>query len=76
MTVVHMSEKGQSVVPKEIRDQRGYGQGSAFAVLETKQGDLILRPMRTEPKQDLVDHLLRLKGLEIPEMHFHCPPRV
>jgi hypothetical protein len=25
---------------------------------------------------DLVDHLLRLKGLEIPEMHFHCPPRV
>ena len=71
-----MSEKGQSVVPKEIRDQRGYRQGSVFAVLETKQGDLILRPMRTEPKQDLVDHLLRLKGLEIPEMHFHCPPRV
>jgi len=71
-----MSEKGQIVVPKEIRDQHGYGQGSVFAVLETKQGDLILRPMRTEPKMDLVDYLLRLKGLDIPEMHFHCPPRV
>jgi AbrB family looped-hinge helix DNA binding protein len=76
MTVVHMSEKGQIVVPKEIRDQHGYRNGSAFAVLETDKGDLIFRPVRTEPKLDLVDHLLRLKGLDIPEMHFHCPPRV
>ena len=36
MTVVHMSEKGQIVVPKEIRDRRGFGNGSAFAVQETK----------------------------------------
>ena len=45
MTVVHMSEKGQIVVPKEIRDQHGYRNGSAFSVLETKAGALIFRPV-------------------------------
>jgi AbrB family looped-hinge helix DNA binding protein len=76
MTVVRMSEKGQIVVPKEIRDQRGFRYGSEFAVLETKAGDLVFRPVRTKPKMDLVDHLLRLKGLEIPERKHFCPPRV
>jgi AbrB family looped-hinge helix DNA binding protein len=75
MNVVHMSEKGQIVVPKEIRDRRGFGNGSTFAVLETKTGALFFRPVQSEPKMDLVDHLLRLKGLEIPEMHFHGAPR-
>jgi len=28
-----------------------------------------------KPKLDLIEQLKRLKGLEIPEMHFHCPPR-
>ena len=76
MTVVHMSEKGQIVVPKEIRDRRGFGNGSTFAVLETKTGALFFRPVRNEPKMDLVDHLLRLKGIEIPEREHFCPPRV
>ena len=35
MTVDHMSEKGQIVLPKEIRDRRGYVNGSAFVVQET-----------------------------------------
>lgn len=74
MTVVHMSDEGHIVVPKDIRDQRGYGNGSAFAVFETKSGYLVLRPV-TEPKLDLVDHLLRFKGVEIPERKHHCPPR-
>ena len=76
MNVVHMSEKGQIVVPKEIRDRRGFGNGSTCAVLETKTGALFFRPVQSEPKMDLVDHLLRLKGLEIPEMHFHGAPRI
>ena len=76
MTVVHMSEKGQIVVPKDIRDKHGFSNGSAFAVFETRSGFLVLRPVKTRPKLDLVDHLLRLKGLEIPERKHFCPPRV
>jgi len=70
-----MSENGQIVVPKEIRDQRGYENGSAFAVHETKSGALVLRPVAGPPRKDLVDHLLELKGVEIPEMKFHAKPR-
>ena len=70
-----MSEKGQIVVPKNIRDEHGFGNGSAFAVLETKSGAITFRPVQTAPKMDLVDHLLRLKGLDIPERQHFCPPR-
>jgi AbrB family looped-hinge helix DNA binding protein len=75
MTIIHMSEKGQIVVPKNIRDEHGYGNGSAFAVLETKGGALVFRPVKTAPKMDLVDHLLRLKGFELAERKHLCPPR-
>ena len=76
MTIVHMSEKGQIVVPKNIRDQRGFGNGSTFAVRQTKSGALVLRPVKGKKGRDLVDFLLGLKGLEIPEMKFHFRPRV
>ena len=75
MTIVHMSEKGQIMVPKDIRDQHGFGDGSAFAVSETKSGSIVFRPVKTAPKMDLVDHLLRLKGVDIPERQHLCPPR-
>jgi len=70
-----MSEKGQVVVPKNIRDERGFGNGSSFAVVETKSGAIVFRPVKTAPKMDLVEHLLRLKGLVIPERKHFCPPR-
>jgi AbrB family looped-hinge helix DNA binding protein len=75
MTIIRMSEKGQVVVPKNIRDEHGFGNGSAFAILESKSGAIVLRPIKTTPKMDLVDHLLRLKGLVIPERKHVCPPR-
>lgn len=31
MTIVHMPEKGQIVVPKNTRDQRSFGNGSTLA---------------------------------------------
>ena len=75
MTIIHMSEKGQVVVPKNIRDEHGFGNGSAFAVLETKSGAIVFRPVKSAPKMDLVDHLLRLKGVDIRERQHICPPR-
>ncbi len=74
MTIVRMSEKGQVVVPKAIRDARGLGNGSAFAVMETYNGSIVLCPIKAAPKMDLVEHLLRLKGLDIPDRrHFYAP---
>jgi len=64
------------VVPKNIRDEHGFGNGSAFAILETKSGAIVLRPVKTAPKMDLEEHLLRLKGLVIPERKHICPPRI
>ena len=75
MTIVHMSEKGQIVVPKNIRDQGGFGNGSAFAVLQTKSGSIVFRPVKTAPKLDLVDHLLKFKNVSIPERQHFSQPR-
>jgi AbrB family looped-hinge helix DNA binding protein len=70
-----MSEKGQIVVPKSIRDEHGFSNGSAFAVLESRSGAIVFRPIKTKPKKDLVDHLSGLAGLEIPERKHIAPPR-
>jgi AbrB family looped-hinge helix DNA binding protein len=76
MTVVHMSEKGQIVVPKEIREKHGFSNGSAFSVVEEQSGQLVFRPVKGKPKGDLIEQLSRLKGVQIPERKHHCPPRV
>ncbi len=76
MTVVHMSEKGQIVVPKESRDKRGFGNGSAFAFLETKDGDLVFRPVNVKPKWTLIEHLRGFQGVEIPARKHYGKPRV
>jgi AbrB family looped-hinge helix DNA binding protein len=70
-----MSEKGQIVVPKQARDQRGFGHGSPFAFFESKDGDLIFRPINVRPKQRLIEHLRKFKGVDIPDRSLHCPPR-
>ena len=76
MTIVHMSEKGQIVVPKEARDKRGFGLGSAFAFVEAKDGDLIFRPVNLKPKLSLIEHLKKFKGVDLPVRTHHSPPRV
>ena len=76
MTIVHMSEKGQIVVPKEAREKRGFRLGSAFAFLEAKGGDLIFRPVKTRPKLTLIEHLKKFKGIEIAQRAHHCRPRL
>ena len=44
--------------------------------LEAKSGSSVLKPMKAKPEMDLVDHLLRFKGVNIPERQHFCPPRV
>jgi len=76
MKIVHMSEKGQIVVPKEIRDKHGFSSGSAFVVYESQSGQLIFRPIKSEPRRSLIDYLQGFKGLDVPEIKAHCPPRL
>jgi AbrB family looped-hinge helix DNA binding protein len=70
-----MSQKGQIVVPKESRNKRGFGRGSAFAFLETKDGDLIFRPVNEKPKKTLLEHLRQFRGVEIPARKHRSKPR-
>ncbi len=71
-----MSEKGQIVVPKSIRDENGVRTGAAFSVSQTKSGAVVFRPLRRPPKMDLLDHLLAFKGLKISERKHLSPPRM
>ncbi len=71
-----MSEKGQVTVPRAARKRHGLGFGSVLTFFEGASGDLILRPAREKPEQDLLDHLQGLQGLDIPERRHLCPPRV
>src|SRR5258707_1378739 len=68
MTIVHMSEKGQIVVPKHIRDEGRLGNGSAFVVLRSKSGNVTLRPVKAKPRLSLVESFQRFQGLQVPGM--------
>jgi AbrB family looped-hinge helix DNA binding protein len=78
MTVVTMSEKGQIIVPKDIRDQHGWDKGSIFAVEQSRSGVVHLRPLtKRRPKVTFLEALRRaVAGVEIPEIKAHCPPRL
>lgn len=39
-----LSAKGQVVIPKDVRDRLGWGQGSSLEVIETAGGVLLRRP--------------------------------
>jgi len=76
MTVLYMTKNGQVTVPSAVRARRKLGYKSTLAFLESASGDMILRPSKASPDLDLVDHLRRFKGLEIPERKYLAPPRV
>ena len=63
-------------MPKNIRDAHGFGPGSAFAIVQSKDGDLILRPVKSKPKLNLIDHLRKFKELEIPQIKALVHPRL
>jgi len=63
------------VLPKSILDAHGFGPGTAFAVVHSSDGDLILRPVKSEPKLTLIEQLRKFKGLRIPKIRAHVRPR-
>ncbi|WP_321473105.1 AbrB/MazE/SpoVT family DNA-binding domain-containing protein [uncultured Paludibaculum sp.] len=44
MKIIRLSKRGQVVIPKEIRESRGWGPGMEFVVEEMRDG-LLLRPV-------------------------------
>lgn len=56
-TTTRLSSKGQVVIPEEIRNDLGLGEGDEFAV--TGQGDAVILKIITPPKLDEFQGLLR-----------------
>lgn len=63
-----ISEKGQLVIPKPIRQQRQIRAGDDFEVLAPEgTDDIVLRKVRRTPNKGLADLLLRFpKGVSLP----------
>lgn len=63
METTRLSSKGQVILPKSVRDGRGWRPGTEFAVEEVR-GGVLLRPLRPF-KQTTVDEVfgcLKYKG--------------
>jgi AbrB family looped-hinge helix DNA binding protein len=52
METTRLSSKGQIIIPKSLRDRRGWESGTAFEIEEHEDG-LILRPLRDFPATTL-----------------------
>jgi len=66
MELTRLSEKGQIVIPKRLRDSRGWKAGLAFAIEEHGEG-IILRPMVPVVPTKIEDVLgcVRYKGATV-----------
>jgi AbrB family looped-hinge helix DNA binding protein len=61
-----LSQKGQVVIPQEVRNKLGLHPGDDFIVLCSETGDILLRRVRSSSDQDWLDALHALKDLEAP----------
>jgi AbrB family looped-hinge helix DNA binding protein len=62
-----LSQKGQVVIPQEVRKKLRLRPGDDFIVLSSQTGDILLRPVRNSSGTDWLDALRALKGLEVQE---------
>ena len=51
------------------------GEGSKLLFLETKSVAMVVKPVKENPELDLVEHLLRFKGVVIPARVHKFTPR-
>lgn len=56
MSTTRLSSKGQVILPKSIRDARGWRPGLEFLV-EEREDDILLRPMAEVPATSVSDLL-------------------
>jgi AbrB family looped-hinge helix DNA binding protein len=71
-----LSERGQVVIPKEIRELNRWQKGDDLLVLRKPNGDVILRRIIPQPRRSLLDHLRAFRGLQLPERQHPLKPRV
>ena len=64
MTTTHLSSKGQVIIPKAVREARGWEPGIEFVVEERPEG-ILLRPVRTG-RATTVDDLVGCVGYRGP----------
>jgi AbrB family looped-hinge helix DNA binding protein len=71
-----ISEKGQLVIPKPIRQRRQINAGDDFEVLAPDgTDDIVLRKIQRPPNEGLADLLLRfpVKGFSVPARRKQFP---
>jgi AbrB family looped-hinge helix DNA binding protein len=62
-----LSQKGQVVIPQEVRNKLRLRPGDDFIVLYSETGDILLRPIRRKNGSGLIKGLRALRGLKVEE---------
>jgi len=63
-----LSQKGQVVIPQEVRQKLSLRPGDDFLVLTSSlRGEILLRPLRRQSGADWLEALRGLNGLEVPQ---------
>jgi len=62
-----LSQKGQVVIPQEVRNKLRLRPGDDFIVLYSETGDILLRPIRRKNSKGLIKGLRALCGLKLEE---------
>lgn len=62
-----LSQKGQVVIPQEVRNKLRLRPVDDFIVLCSETGDILLRPIRTRSGRGLIKGLRALRGLKLEE---------
>ena len=62
-----LSQKGQVVIPQEVRNRLRLRPGDDFIVLYSETGDILLRPIRRKNGRGMIKGLRALRGLKLEE---------
>jgi AbrB family looped-hinge helix DNA binding protein len=62
-----LSQKGQVVIPQEVRNKLRLRPGDDFIVLYSETGDILLRPIRRKSYKGLIKGLRALCELKLEE---------